>query len=338
MTQQRTYKSSVGKHIGSLSLLCCLLMPVAMRSQDIHFSQIDVNPILLNPAYSGFFNGTGRFGAIYRNQWASVGRAYQTMAASAEVSLMRRKRRRDGLNLGLYAYTDNAGELHYGTSSATAALSYFLSLDSRSSTFLSAAVEVGCGQSGFDPSNASLFDESESFENTSTFYPLLGAGLAFFYQPNDDFYLKCGVSGRNLNRPNISYAGLEDTYLNRKWTAYARAEFRAWSSVGLLPVLLCQWQNNYSEYVAGADAKWYISENSGEQISFSGGLRYRWRDALYTEYTFEYNSLLVSLAYDANLSRLTPASRSLGAFELGVVYRINSSQNVRRKAMPCPVI
>lgn len=308
------------------------------RAQDIHFSQIDVNPILLNPAYSGFFNGAGRVGVVYRNQWASVGEAFQTMALSGEVSLLRRRRQRDGLSLGVWAYRDRAGELRYGTTAATAALSYFLSLDRDGGFFLSGAVELGYGQSGFDPSEASLYDEEETFDNASSSYPLVGAGLAMFFQPNDDCYLKVGLSGRNLNRPNISYQGQSDVFLERKLNLYARAEYRAWNSVSLMPVVLWQMQHQYRELVAGCDVKWYVSEGGSDVVSTSAGIRYRALDAVFLEYTFEYNAFLFCFNYDANLSRLTPASHTVGAFELGVVYRANPHQHVKRKAVPCPII
>ena len=43
-------------------LILLLLLPLThLRAQDIHFSQVDANPLLLNPAYAGFYNGAGRF-------------------------------------------------------------------------------------------------------------------------------------------------------------------------------------------------------------------------------------------------------------------------------------
>ena len=46
-----------------MTFVVCLIM-AAPRSyaQDIHFSQIDLNPVLFNPAYAGFFEGKARFG------------------------------------------------------------------------------------------------------------------------------------------------------------------------------------------------------------------------------------------------------------------------------------
>lgn len=318
--------------------LCLLAGGNKAEAQDIHFSQLATNPILLNPAYSGFFNGTGRFGIVYRNQWANVGEAFNTFAASAEVALMRRRRQRDGLSLGIWAYSDRAGELRYGSSAATAALSYYLALDRDGSLFLSAGVELGMGRSGYDASRADLYDNSEVLLSQHAAYPLIGAGVALYLQPNDDFYLKLGLSGRNLNRPNISYLSLSQVFLERKVNLFAQAEYRFGNSLALLPVALLQWQQPFHEWVGGCDLKWYISENRGEQLSASVGMRYRWRDAFYMEYAFEWNSLLFCLNYDMNLSQLTPASHTYGAFELELVYRIRPRNTIHRKAMPCPVI
>lgn len=308
-----------------------------LQAQDIHFSQIDVNPILFNPAYSGFFDGTGRLGVIYRNQWASVSDAFQTVAATAEFSIKKRRYQRDGFNVGCYLYNDRAGTLQYGSTSGTAILSYFHALG-QNDTYVSVGLEAGYGQAGFNPSEASLYDPSEGFEQTTVNYPTLGAGVAFFYQPHDMLYIKLGLSGRNLNRPNISYLGLDDTYLEPKMNGYLRAEYRGWPSWSVLPLLACQLQHNNTEIITGCDAKWYLSESTSGTTALSAGAYYRWADAAYLLFTLEHNAFIYMLNYDSNLSKLTPASKSIGAFELGVVYRINKNKKVVRKVMPCPIM
>ena len=323
------------KWILTVLLLTCL---ASARGQDIHFSQIDIDPILNNPAYSGFFDGTGRFGLCYRNQWASVSKAFQTVAATAEVSLMRRRYYSDGLSLGVILYSDRAGTLHYGTSAANAVFSYFKALGSSNNCFLSVAAEVGIGQAGFNTADISMEDPTELLPNISTSFVTLGVGAAWFYQPNDDFYLKVGVAGRNLNQPDISYLEQEDACIYRKLMGYTRAEYRAWSDVALLPLLAVALQENYREAVVGCDAKWYLSEAGGQLTAFSGGLHYRWRDAVMVALTAEHNAFLLSLIYDANLSKLTPASKSVGSFELCLVYRLVRQRRMKHRALPCPII
>lgn len=309
-----------------------------LQAQDIHFSQIDINPILFNPAYSGFFDGKGRFGLSYRNQWASVSKAFQTVTATAEMSLLRRRYWRDGLNIGCILFSDRAGTLHYGTSAANIILSYYKALGSDNNCFVSVAGELGLGQAGYSLEEAFFEDPSEDFETLSRGFVSLGTGVAFFYQPNDLWYLKLGIAGRNLNRPDISYMQNGDTYIERKFTGYARSELKLWPSLSLMPLAACMFQKEYSEVLLGCDLKWYISEAAGKQITFSGGIHYRWRDAAMLEFVAEYNAFLFALTYDANLSKLTPASKSIGAFEISIIYRLIQNKRINRKAMPCPII
>ena len=317
-------------------MACLVLAWSTLQAQDIHFSQIDVNPVLLNPAYSGFFDGQGRFGLTYRNQWATVSTPFQTMTATAEIALKRRRYQQDGLSLGLMAFTDRAGSLNYGSTAANAILSYYKAL--AVGVILSGAIEGGRGYTGFDPSQAVMTDPDETFPTHSTQYPLLGAGLALFIQPNDDFYLKIGASGRNLNQPNISFFENESLYLARHYNLYVRAEYRAWSNVALMPLALLQIQDNNTEAIMGADAKWFLSEGMNDITTFSAGAHYRMLDALYLNATLERNAWLVNLCYDINLSKLTPASYTVGAIELTAIYRLNKQQKLRPKAMPCPII
>ena len=72
-----------------LAILILLTTLTTVGAQDIHFSQVDANPLLLNPAYAGFYDGAGRFGIIYRNQWASVSIPFQTFAITGEMALWR---------------------------------------------------------------------------------------------------------------------------------------------------------------------------------------------------------------------------------------------------------
>ena len=310
----------------------------SVSAQDIHFSQIDVNPVIYNPAYAGFYDGGMRFGVAYRNQWATVSHAFQTVAATAESSLMRRRYYRDGLSIGMIVYNDRAGTLQYGTTVGNIALSYFKAIGNQGNNFISLAIQGGGGQAGFNTADIDMQDPSDLIEMTSSPFVTIAAGVAWFYQPNDDLYFKLSLAGQNLNRPNITYTSMTDAYIERKYNAYARAEYRAWSNVSLLPLAICMIQNNYSETLFGCDVKWYISESSGHSLALSGGIHYRWLDAALVELTAEWNSFTFALTYDANISKLTPASRSIGSFELGIVYHTNTSKRVKRKALPCPVM
>lgn len=317
-----------------MAIMAALLGAWMCAAQDIHFSQVDADPVLLNPAYSGFYEGLGRFGVVYRNQWASVSVPFSTLAASGEMAVWRGGGRR-GLSVGGTLFADKAGTLNYGTVSGHLSTAYYQALNRSGSSVLSVGVEVGWAQSGFDPSQAEMEEAGEGFEVRKVHYPLLAAGLAWYWQPTPDFHLKAGLSLRNLNRPNISYMKLDETYLARRYSLFARAEYRCWQSISLLPVLMSQVQGKHREVVFGGDVKWYIEEGGSREVSLRAGVAMRAADALIANLMLEYNSLLFTFSYDANISGLAVASSGMGAFEAGLVYRL-AKGNKKTKSLKCP--
>ncbi len=67
-------------------LTSIILLPLLTKAQDIHFSQFNETPVLLNPAMSCTAFDT-RIIANYRNQWASVTSPFQTYGISIEKQL-----------------------------------------------------------------------------------------------------------------------------------------------------------------------------------------------------------------------------------------------------------
>jgi len=319
----------------ALTILMLTVGLAGLRAQDIHFSQVDADPLLLNPAYAGFFDGAGRFGLIYRNQWASISAPFQTAGVTGEAALWRSQNRRSGVSLGATFFSDHAGTLNYGTTSGHLSVAYFTSVSRYGNSFLSIGLDGGYAQSGFDPSEATLDDPSETFSRQRVGYPLLCMGVAWYFQPTGDLHTKVGFSVRNLNRPNISYSALEDTRLSRRYSLFARAEWRGWQSLSLMPIVLAQAQGQYRELLYGVDLKWYLAEEAQRQISLRTGLALRHGDALIANLMIEYNALVFTFCYDANISDLVAASGGVGALEVGMVYRIAKPS---RKSMKirCP--
>ena len=318
-----------------LALLMLTVELAGVRAQDIHFSQVDADPMLLNPAYAGFFDGAGRIGLLYRNQWASISAPFQTAGLTAEAALWRSNNHQRGLSVGGSFFSDHAGTLSYGTTSGHLSVAYFTALGRYGNNFLSLGVDGGFAQSGFDPSNANMEDPTETFQQQRVSYPLLCLGLAWYYQPTSDLHTKVGLSVRNLNRPDISYSGLDNTRLEPRYSLFARAEWRGWQSLSLMPVVLVQAQGRYRELLYGADLKWYLAEGAQHQMSLRTGLAFRHGDALIANLIIEYNAFVFTFCYDANISDLVAASGGVGALEVGMVYRIAKS---KRKTMriKCP--
>ena len=297
---------------------------------------LDLDPLLFNPAYSGFFDGTGRFGMVYRNQWASVSTPFQTLTATAEVSLMRSKRNRNGISAGLWLTTDRAGSLDYGASAASAIVSYYQAVGDGSNLF-SLGLEGGVGQVGFNLNDISLIDGTETFPSTHAFYPTLGAGAAWFCQWSDRLYTKAGFSMRNINEPDVSFLSTGGSRLARHWNLYLRGEWRTSALLGVLPVLGYQHQGAYSELVYGCDVRWYLNERPRDYLVLGAGLTGRHADAASINLAVMWHEWTFAFCYDANLSPLAEASHTLGAFEIGVLYMIGKKDK-KHSALPCPII
>ncbi len=306
------------------------------QAQDIHFSMFDLDPLLFNPAYSGFFDATARFGAVYRNQWASVSTPFQTFSATAEVALARSAVHRNGFNAGLWVSNDRAGTLGYGSTTASAIVSYFQGIGD-GSNIVSVGLEGGLGQVGFSTDGIVMTDGTESFNRTKVLYPTLGAGVALYSQISDVLYTKLGVSLRNINEPDISHTDIAaDARLSRHFNIYGRAEWRFLSDWGLLPVVGYQRQRNFNEMVYGCDVRWYVDEDPRRYLAFSAGIIGRHADAAAIDLAVLWRSWTFAFCYDVNLSRLATASHTIGAFEVGVVYMIHKD-NRRRRAIQCPI-
>ena len=306
-------------------------------AQDQHFSMLDLDPMLFNPAYSGFFDGTARFGIIYRNQWASVSTPFQTLSATAEVALLRDRRTMNGLSAGLWLTADREGTLNYGTSAASAIVSWFKGLGV-GNNIISLAAEAGIGQTGFEEENIIMDDGTESFARTRAVYPTFGAGAAWYCQMSDVFYTKLGLSVRNINEPDISYTGLSnDSRLSRRYNIYSRAEWRVSPEWGVLPVIGYQRQEGFNEMVYGCDVRWYVHESPRDYLVFGAGLMGRHGDAMAVNLAVLWHEWTFAFSYDANLSKLAEASHTIGAFEVGVVYMVGSKKDKRVQSLPCPV-
>lgn len=85
------------------TLLIALISVLKTHAQSPQFSQFYANPIYANPALAGDA-GTPRFIANYRNQWASLGNAFQTAAFSFDTYAEDQE-----IGLGVQALHDQRG-------------------------------------------------------------------------------------------------------------------------------------------------------------------------------------------------------------------------------------
>src|ERR1700741_4799335 len=86
---------------------------LGLNAQDIHFSQFNEAPLLINPANTGLFNGYSRANLNYRNQWSSAGSPFKTIAASFDAEIGLKKAKGAYLGLGGFVFQDKAGAANW---------------------------------------------------------------------------------------------------------------------------------------------------------------------------------------------------------------------------------
>jgi hypothetical protein len=109
---------------------------------------------------------------------------------------------------------------------------------------------------------------------------------------------------------------------------YFNGDFNIPSSTNaIMPSVLYMWQGGNQQLIAGALFKFIIGDPSTytqlrKPRALSIGGYYRFRDAIIPTILFQYNKYAFGVAYDINVSALTPASNRRGGLELMARYNL----------------
>ena len=312
----------------------------ASYAQDIHFTQFDMAPMVINPAFTGMFNGLVRASAIYRNQWASVTVPYVTFGAAVDLPLLV-ENNGDYLSGGLQLYKDQAGDGNLSNFTGLLSIAYSKSLgrpdDIGRSTSLAVGLQGGYAQKSIDLSKLYFGDEwlngtfvpgtSQEYHlgiGNSVNYYLVNAGLSLSHS-GGKFSYTLGVAANNLNQPNddIEKKQNSETGLDMRFTGMAGADWNVSERLSLRPAVLYQNQATASELIAGNEFLYQVGRSPGyEDFStavFLGGW-YRSGDATMITAGVEFKGFRIGVSYDYNISTLNTASNGNGGFEIGIKY------------------
>ena len=186
------------KRILQILIFCVTANVVA---QDTHFSQLAQQPLLINPANAGFFDGYARAIANYRTQWSAGGAPFQTINVSFDANAGIKKSRAAYIGLGGYIYEDFSGTngVKYKTFNADFVGNAIVNLGEKSQ--LAGALMLGLGQTSTNNNSYSYgvqytgaqFDQNlPNYENLSnnkhyTWFDL-SSGVSYeFNKVKEDF-------------------------------------------------------------------------------------------------------------------------------------------------------
>jgi type IX secretion system PorP/SprF family membrane protein len=302
-----------------------------VEAQDIHFSQFYETSILRNPSLVGIFPKDYKFSVLYRNQWSSISKPYQTGLVTGEVRIPISNAVNDFVSIGLLGYFDKAGSIDLQTVTIYPAINYNKSLSEEHNTFLSAGFTGGYVQRSYDPGKATFdnqylndrFDPGnptgENLGNPKFNYWDLGAGVTYTSSTgqNNSTNYSFGVAGYHFTRPKNSFND-ESIALAVKWNVNAdltKILNEIWSFQVHANYMK---QGTYNETNFGGMLGWNKKEDGGNRILFAlyGGVFYRISDAFIPTLKLRYQDFNFAFSYDMNVSKLKAASNLKGGYEL----------------------
>lgn len=305
-------------------------------AQDIHFSQFYETSILRNPSLTGVFSGDYKISALYRNQWSSISRPFQTALGNVETRFpIGGGDVTDFLSVGVLAYYDKAGSIDMKTVSFYPAVNYSKSLDGEHS-YLSAGFTGGFVQRSFDASKATFNNQyqnnmyspdnptGEQLPNPKFSYWDLGAGVTYNSttgaedKPTSYFI---GLAGYHLTLPKNSFYGNTGIKLGMKFNVNAGVSSQLNEHYSFQLHGNYMRQGNYNEIILGGLIGWNRQSGNSDGVLFVlyGGVFYRVGDALIPTLKLRYKDLSVICSYDANVSSLKAASKLRGGYEIGII-------------------
>lgn len=318
-------------------------------AQDLHFSQFFNNPLLTNPANTGFIpDADYRLGASYRNQYSNImAQPYKTMSIYGDAQVFRNRIVNGWMGLGGVILRDQAGSGSLTSTQIYASVAYHQMLGL--SSLLTAGFNLGWANKRIDQSKLTFPDQFDGqfFDNTlptsvqllnnSVSYFDMQAGLNYAYFPTKDIYINAGYSIQHVNHPEETFFEEgDDSRLALRHIGFLNGIFKMSDVVIINPAAYYTTMAGASEFVLGMNAAYNLSGDGSQQII--AGLFYRYGDAVIPMVGLEISNVRFTFSYDVTTSSLKNFNNSLGAEEFNVLNKGFYNQfNGDKKQTLCPV-
>lgn len=317
------------KNVFKLFVILIFYIQKSLLAQDLHFSQFMNNPLLTNPANTGFNPDYNyRLGASYRNQWANVPIPYKTMSIWGDWQLFKDKFENGWLGAGGVLLRDVAGTGNLTSTKIYGSIAYHQDLGY--SSLLSLGFNVGYAFKNIDFTKfhfenqwtGKFFDATvpsgENFTFNKINYLDIQTGLNYAYFPNSNMYFNTGISLMHLNKPKERFFGNDSS--NRvpiRSNFFLNASIKLNDQWIINPNAYYSYQAGSSELVGGLSAQYNLSGDGETQLI--GGLYYRYNDAAVAMIGLEFSNIRVSFTYDATTSSLRNYNSGRGAAEFSLI-------------------
>lgn len=338
-------------HIFAFLIVNYQLLIVNCYAQDIHFSQTNTTPLLVNPALTGFMGNNHRAILNYKNQWIGMGSAgatYRTGAFSYDTRLLTKKFKTGYIGAGINAFKDVAGDLKLGTTQLNISFAGIVIINKKQS--ISGGIQGGYVQKSISMANmkwdsqydegAGVFNPSLSSNDVASIPPYrygdFSGGLAWNYSSkqtymsaNNQLKVNLGIAAFHINRPNQKlnpYNTNSTDDLFTKFIAHGSAVIGISSTnYEFQPSAILFKQGGALELDMAAMIRCKIRGESRytgnvEAMAISLGAQYRIGDAFIPMMMFEYSNYALGVSYDINTSMLKQSTASKGGLEISLRF------------------
>ena len=328
-------------------ILLVMLSVVEASAQDIHLSQFWANPLYLNPAQAGMFDGDYRVAGAFRNQWRTVPVNYTTFSVCGDARFTNVLSQQGGAGAGIIFNNDNSGDSRYTINQFYVPLSYIQKFKGDSNLSISLGISPGISNISFNTRkltydnqfNGDAYDPTlpsgENYPSQSKTYFDIGTGLAAQYKLKNMGYISAGTSLSHLTRPNVSFFKSAGVDLYMKSNAYINVKYPIKDILYLHADVMYEHQGPFHETILAGRVSYVLDKK--ENVSVNAGISARLQDAFILLLGMDYKRLTCGVAYDINTSNFTPATNKRGAIEVALLYIFSKPPIFTPKKRSCPV-
>jgi len=340
-------KSTYSTFCLNLFFTILMICSKSIVSQDIHFSQYNGSLLNANPAFSGFFDGDHRIGAIYRSQWSSVPVSYSTFSAFGDTKLKTKNMKSDRIGVGLLFNNDKAGYANYSINQFFLSGSYIHKLNKDSTLLWSTGANIGFSNVAFNYSKMTFDNQydgnsynasqatGENFASNATNYADVNLGTLIKYAFKQRAYVQYGLSFSHINSPKITFQNNTSVKIDAKLYNYFSFQYPVAPSLDVMLELLHQRQGKFNEFIPTAMLKLRLNETNQQQVGV--GFNYRAKDAFVARLFYQVKTLNVGLSYDVNTSKFVAATNRRGGVEVYLTYIFKKIVPFVPKTRVCPI-
>jgi len=331
----------------NLFIFLVMLSVVEALAQDIHLSQFWANPLYLNPAQAGMFDGDYRVAGAFRNQWRTVPVNYTTFSVCGDTRYNNVFSQYGTVGAGVIFNNDNSGDSRYTINQFYVPLSYIQKFKGDTNLSVSIGISPGVSNISFNTRkltydnqfNGDAYDPTlpsgENYPTQSKTYFDIGTGLAAQYKLKNMGYISAGTSLSHLTRPNVSFFKSEGVDLYMKSNAYINVKYPIKDILYLHADVMYEHQGPFHETILAGRVAYILDKK--DNISVNAGISARLQDAFILLLGMDYKRLRCGVAYDINTSNFTPATNKRGAIEVALLYIFNKPPVFKPKKRSCPV-